>query len=198
MANWALTDYAIEGPKETLQKIYDAINHNSVQEGSSDNWEGNVLNALGITWGPHKIKQDGNTVEFSGYYMRGFITKNSVEFKNDVIRFYAEEAWGKTDFSRALENNIPGIKVYWVVEEESEDIYATNDKEGKYFPHRYCVDTCIKDYYRSNYFVKEEEIYKWLSEITKGEIKSPNDIETFNDNNEDSDDYIHIHTFDVV
>ena len=198
MANWALTDYAIEGPKETLQKIYDAINHHSVQEGSSDNWEGNVLNALNIKWESRKVERDGDDIKFSGYYMQGFITQESVEFGGDAIHFYAEEAWGKTDFNEALEKNISGIKVYWVVEEEGEDIYATNDKEGKYFPHRYCVDTCIKDYYSSNYFVKEEEIYKWLSEITKGEIKSPNDIETFNDNNEDSDDYIYIHTFDVV
>lgn len=47
MANWAFTEYAIEGPKETLQKIEQAILHHDMEEGSSKDWEGNILNAFG-------------------------------------------------------------------------------------------------------------------------------------------------------
>ena len=139
MANWASTDYVIEGPKETLKKIYDAIQHPDTSEGDNG-WEGGVLKALGITW--KERQSDG-----SGYYMRGFIQDpESVEFNPEtdkVLTFYAEEAWGATDFNEVLEKEFPDIKVYYNVIEEGEEIYATNDKEGKYFTDRFIVDTCI-------------------------------------------------------
>ena len=205
MVNWAITDYVIEGPKEILKKIYDAIKHHDVQKDSSDNWEGNILNALGIKWEERKMEQKGNQVKFSGYYLRGFISEiDDIEFNSEkdiALRFYAEEAWGKTDFNILLEQTFPDIKVYWVVEEESEDIYATNDKEGKYFTDRYYVDTCIDGNYEAEYFSKEDSMYKWLSHITGGRVKNLQDVEDFNADYEDSDgcdeNYIEIHKYDV-
>ena len=66
MANWACTDYIIEGPDEILLKITEAIKHPVVTPGSDETWEGNVLNTLGIKW-------KGRQPDGSGYYMRGFI-----------------------------------------------------------------------------------------------------------------------------
>ena len=66
MANWAYTSYAIEGNKESLEKIYEAILHPDVKEGSTEGWEGNVLRALGIEW------EDG-TPNGKGKDLRGFI-----------------------------------------------------------------------------------------------------------------------------
>lgn len=48
MANWADTNYVIEGPEEVLKKLYKALEHHETAEGSSSDWEGNVLKALGI------------------------------------------------------------------------------------------------------------------------------------------------------
>ena len=198
MANWASTDYTIEGPKETLKKIYDAIQYPDTSEGD-DGWEGGVLKALGITW--KERQPDG-----SGYYMRGFIQDpECIEFDpktNDILSFYAEEAWGITDFYEVLMENFPDIKVYWSVEESGEEIYATNDKEGKYYRERFYVDTYIGNNYQSEYFQFESSMYKWLSDITDGKVKSKEDVEAFNDLHEelvdDDDNFIYIHEFKVI
>ena len=195
MANWAYTNYVIEGPHETLEKIEKAIVHHPVEEGSSDDWEGNVLRALDIDWEP-------NTPDGKGYYMRGFIQEEPW-WDGDTLRFYAQEAWGATDFHKVLEKNLPDIKVFYSVEEEEGgDVYATNDKEGKYFPERYYVDTCIDGNYQSEYFTTEEDIYKWLKEITKGRVTDKKSVDDFDSDYEDSEaydeNYINIHEFAIV
>ena len=198
MANWASTSYAIEGPKETLQRIYNAIQHHPVEEDSSDAWEGNVLAALGIEWERRELNSE--TLKPSGYYMRGFISDDPWWDDNESLRFDAEEAWGVTDFYVVLEKNLPDIKVFYVVEEPGEGIYATNDKEGKYFPDRYYVDTCINDNYQSEYFIEEKRVYEWLSYLTYGKVRTPEDVDSFNDkaDEEISDDFIYVHEFKIV
>ena len=194
MANWAFTDYVIEGSKESLSKIYEAIKHPDNPDGS-EGWEGGVLRALGIKW--DERKPDG-----SGKYLRGFIQDvEGIEFnpeENTTISFYAEEAWGVTDFDEILEDNFPDIKVYWCTEEEGMEVYETNDAEGKYFQYKYYVDTCIDGNYQSEYFTNEEAVYQWLSNITDDKIKTADDVEKFNEEIEDTDDYINIHNFRVV
>ena len=194
MANWASTAYAIEGPKEALEKIEKAILEHPVEEGSSEDWEGNVLKALNIDWEP-------NTPDGKGYYMRGFI-QDEPWFDGDTLRFYAEEAWGATDFHEVLEKNIPDIKVFYVVEEEGGDVYATNDKEGKYFPERYWVNICINNDWDSDYFTEESSIYTWLSKKTNGEVTDANSVETWNDKHEeledDDENFVSIHEIEIV
>lgn len=198
MANWASTDYVIEGPKETLKKIYEAIQHPIVKPGSEESWEGNVLNTLGIKW---KTRQpDG-----SGYYMRGFIQdKECIEFdheKDDTLSFYAEEAWGATDFNEALENAFPDIKVYYNVVEEDGEVYATNDKDGKYFPYRWHVEACFDGNYLYEDFTTAKAMYEWLSDNTDGRVKNAQDAEGFNSDYEDSEadeeNYILIHKVEI-
>lgn len=190
MANWAFTSYAIEGPKEDLQKIEQAILNHDIKEGSDASWEGNILNALGIEWPEN-------------FYMRGFTSTNPWwDCQDTVLRFDAEEAWGATDFNEALEMGFPDIKVYYSTEEPGCAVFATNDREGKYFFDRYSVDTCIEGEYYSDYFTEEESVYKWLSEITKGKVSSKEDVETFNESWENSEDeennWIHIEEFEIV
>jgi hypothetical protein len=198
MANWASTDYVIEGPRETLKKIYDAIQHPVVEPGSDEKWEGNVLNTLGIEW---KTRQpDG-----SGYYMRGFIQdKECIEFnpeKDDTLSFYAEEAWGVTDFNEVLETTFPDIKVYFNVIEEGCEIYATNDKDGKYFPYRWHVEACINGNYLYEDFTAEKAMYDWLSDNTEGKVIDDESAEKFNNDYEklgtEDDNYIFIHEFEI-
>ena len=198
MANWASTDYVIEGPRETLKSIYDAIQHPVVKLDSDKGWEDNVLNTLDIEW---KTRQpDG-----SGYYMRGFIQdKECIEFnpeKDDTLSFYAEEAWGVTDFNEVLENAFPDIKVYFNVIEEGCEIYATNDKDGKYFPYRWHVEACINGNYLYEDFTTEKAMCDWLSDNTGGRVKTVQDAEDFNSDYEDSEaneeNFIYIHEFKV-
>lgn len=35
------------------------------------------------------------------------------------------------------------MKVYFIVEEEGGEVYATNDKEGRFFDYRFLVDSCV-------------------------------------------------------
>ena len=193
MANWAFTDYTIEGPIETLRKIYNAIKEHPVQEKSDEKWEGNVIIALNgdINWKPKE-----------GHYLRGFINKDSylLDEEKGILMFDAEEAWGVTDFDEELKKLFPDIKVYWESEEPGEGIYVTNDKEAKYFKHRFCIDTCVNGNYESGYFKYKSDVFKWLHDITDGKVNTEEKVEEFNDkaDEEDSEDFIHIFEYKVV
>jgi hypothetical protein len=80
-------------------------------------------------------------------------------------------------------------------------VFCTNDREGKYFPERYWVDTAIDGIYNSEYFETEEQVYKWLDKLTYGKVKCEEDVEKFNADYEDSgtDDknFIYIHEFKI-
>lgn len=195
MANWAYTSYVIEGKQESIEKIYNAIQNPILEEGAGEGWEGGVLKALGIQWEPR-------TPEGKGYYMRGFIEPDTVSCGDDVLRFDAQEAWGVTDFYEVLEKNIPDIKVFYIVEEQGEEIFATNDKEGKYFTTRYYADCCIDGNYHTDYFYDKEFMYEWLKDITDGRVKTMEDVDKFNDDYEDAceedENFIHIYEYKIV
>lgn len=195
MANWAFTEYAIEGTKDNLQKIEQAILHHDVKEGSSEDWEGNVLLALGCKW-------EERTPDGKGKYLRGFINEEPWWEGENVLRFCAEEAWGATDFHEVLREYFPDINIFYSVEESNEGIYATNDKEGKYFPYRFYVDTCIDGNYAQEYFRTIDKVYEWLGKLTNGEVKSQEDVDKFTACHEDSatedENFIFIHEFKIV
>lgn len=189
MANWATTNYVIEGNPKSLKEIYDAILYPDCEPSSDKSWEGNVLRTI------------SPSIDLSKYrYMRGFIYDDP-ELSN-VLKFSAEEAWGVTDFDDALTDLFDDIKVYWVTEEPGMEVYETNDANGKYFTDRYWVDTALSDIYRSEYFKTEKEVYKWLSDITDGKVKTEADVEKFNKGHEDAgtDDgnFICVHEFRIV
>lgn len=193
MANWAWTQYVIEGTKETLEKIEYAINHPDVLKGSSEGWEGNALRALNIEW--ENKKPDG-----TGKRMRGFIQQ--VWWDDDehtVLRFDAEEAWGVTDFDELLLEKFPDIKVYWYCEEPGMGYYLTNDAEGKYFQDKYYADVCINGEYYSDYFIEEEALWKWVSEHSDGKITNQKEVDAFNERVDgDPDDFINIFEIKVI
>ena len=183
----ASVSYAIEGPKEILQKIFEAI----------------II----------AVYNDDNTYELhqAAKYLRlpitdetrlgGEISEEPTWDENTgALRFWSEERWGLQDFAELLEKHFPGIKVYWVVEESGMEIYCTNDREGKYFPERYWVDTAQDDIYQSEYFITEESMYKWLNE--KYGVKSAEEVEAWNTNYEDSgtddENFIYIHKFEIM
>ena len=184
MANMASVAYAIEGPEESLKWIQQAIKA-AIESKESFYKEYLACKNLGFT-----------DAELENIRLGGEIS-DVPELDNKALRFWAEERWGLQDFNELLEHKFPEIKVYWIVEECGCEVYATNDKEGKYFPERYWVDTCINGEYQSEYFITEKGVYDWLSEITEGRIKDKEEVEEFNDESEDSDDFIYIHEFDI-
>ena len=193
MANMASVAYAIEGDKQVLEKIHHAIKHPKVIKDSTEGWEGNVLAALGIEW-------ENRNPDGSGYYMRGFIQEDTVRMENGTLRFSAEEAWGATDLNEVLEENFP-VKVFYCVEEQGEELFATNDKDGKYFFDKFYADICIDGEYDSEYFIDEASLLKWLSDKTDGRVKTQEDIDEFNADYEDEaledENYIHVYEYEV-
>ena len=114
MANWARTDYRIEGNQKDLQEIYNlckAFDNSErlvMEDGASKDWEGNIILALGIEKGES--------------YLRGFI--QSCELSDGLLCIEAQEAWGATDFRHLLEKHYNGMKVYYIVEEDGCEVYV--------------------------------------------------------------------------
>ena len=180
--------YAIEGSEKSLIEILGAIC--LAVHSDKCHWEEyqTCIN-LGFTEDELEDKRLGGEIS------------NEPTLDNGVLKFCAEERWGLQDFEELLIQKFPDIKVYWIVEEPGCEVYCTNDKEGKYFPERYWVDTAQDDIYNSEYFETEEQMYKWLSEITHGRVKSEEDVEKFNADYEASGDecenFISIHKFEI-
>ena len=188
MANMASVAYAIEGPQKNLEEILGAI---CLAMTDKKHWtEYIACEHLGFS-----------EQELDGKRLGGEIDEDPT-LENGVLRFWAEERWGLQDFEELLRQKFPDIKVYWIVEESGCEVYCTNDKEGKYFSTRYWVDTAQDDIYQSEYFKTEEAMYKWLSKITNGRVKSAEDVEEFNSDYEDAceedENFICIHEFEVV
>ena len=104
------------------------------------------------------------------------------------------------DFVNCLEIRFPDIKAYWSVVEPDCEVYCTNDKEGKYFPQRFFVDTAQDDVYQSEYFQTEEAMYEWLNE--KYGVKTKEEVDAWNQDYEatgdDCENFIYIHEFEIV
>ena len=188
MANIASVAYAIEGSEESLKKIAEAL----IVAVNSDDKRYEMYQAaeyLGLPITDETI-------------LGGEISDEPTRDENTgALRFWSEERWGLQDFAELLEKHFSDIKVYWIVEESGMEIYCTNDREGKYFPERYWVDTAIDDIYNSEYFKTEEAVYMWLAKLTHGRVKSKEDVLKFNSEHEnsgtDDENFIYIHEFEV-
>jgi hypothetical protein len=189
MANMASVAYAIEGPRESLEDILGAI---IIGMDDAHHWtEWSACRKLGFS-----------EEELDDKRLGGEISEEPEINEQGVLRFWAEERWGLQDFEALLRQKFRDIKVFWVVEESGDEVYCTNDKEGKYFPERYFCDTAQDDIYQSEYFKTEESMYNWLSKITNGRVKSKEDVDSFNADYEDSgaddENFIIIHEFEII
>ena len=142
MANWASTSYRIEGNQKDLQELNNLCKafmnkeRSVMEEGADENWEGNIILALGE--------------EIDDNYIRGFI--HTCELSDGLLKICAEEAWGATGFNKLLEKHHDGMKVYFIVEEEMCEVYATNDAEGKYFNSRSTLTSYVDGKYHREEF----------------------------------------------
>lgn len=189
MPNWASTSYRIEGSKSDLKRVYGVIDdfmserRKPIDEDASNDWEGNVIRALG-----------GTEEQMEKACLRGYIQE--YEMDGDTICIEAEEAWGTTDFLYLLEQIMPELKVYYLVEEPGCEVYATNDCEGKYFPDRYYVYAYVNDNYLSEYFETEEQAMAYAAELTGMENITQAKMKSWNKDHE-GDDFVFVYEFDI-
>ena len=79
-----------------------------------------------------------------------------------------ETAWGEMpEFRHFIEQQYPGSKIYYQVEESGNCVYATNDADGEFFKDRYCLDS----YDGLEYFETIEEAAKYIGEIIGKDLK---------------------------
>lgn len=191
MANWASTSYAIEGNKSDLERMFNVINDfvksnvKPVEANASKEWEGNIVKALGAS----KEQMKNN-------YLRGFI--QTYEIIDGVLYIEAEEAWGATDFRHLLAKLMPELTIYYIVEECGCEVYATNDCDGKYFTESYYVDICIDGDYFNDYFNTEEQVLSYVAQLLKKESVTMKDIDEWNEEQDDNENYIYVHEFKYV
>ena len=191
MTNWASTSYCIEGSKENLKKIFKAIDgfmtekRKPKDEKENKGWEGNVLEELGAS-----------EEQMKTYYLRGFI--QTYELDNNVLKISAEEAWGVTDFRKVLEILMPELIIYYCVEETGCEIYQTNDINGKHFKYNFLVDCCVKGEYQYEEFETKEQTMKFVANLLEKEEVTEEEVEDWNDEHQNDDDYINIHEFEYA
>lgn len=191
MANWASTNYAIEGNKSDLERVSNVINDfvksnvKPVEANASKEWEGNIVKALGAS--EEQMKNN---------YLRGFI--QTYEIIDGVLYIEAEEAWGATDFRHLLAKLMPKLTIYYIVEECGCEVYATNDCDGKYFTESYYVDICIDGDYFNDYFNTEEQVLSYVAQLLKKESVTMKDIDEWNEEQDDNENYIYVHEFKYV
>ena len=191
MANWASTSYAIEGNKSDLESVFNVINDfvksnvKPVEANASKEWEGNIVKALGAS--EEQMKNN---------YLRGFI--QTYEIIDGVLYIEAEEAWGATDFRHLLAKLMPELTIHYIVEECGCEVYATNDCDGKYFTESYYVDICIDGDYFSEYFDTEKQVLAYVAQLLKKESVTMKDIDEWNEEQDDNENYIYVHEFKYV
>lgn len=191
MANWASISYAIEGSKSDLERVFNVINDfvksnvKPVEANASKEWEGNIVKALGAS--EEQMKNN---------YLRGVI--QTYEIIDGVLYIEAEEAWGATDFRHLLVKLMPELTIYYIVEECGCEVYATNDCNGKYFTDTYYLDACIDGDYFNDYFNTEEQVLSYVAQLLKKESVTMKDIDEWNEEQDDNENYIYVHEFKYV
>lgn len=190
MPNWASTNYVFHSTKEDVQdlkKKIDELNAMSepyVKNGFGKLWFGCLVNYLGG--------------DYDKVYCRGEII--SYEFHNDeALSLCCETAWGETpEFRHFIESKYPGSKIYYQVEESGNLVYATNDKEGNYYPERYLLDM----YDDNEYFCDLESAAKYVSGTIGKEVKPDVEaietaIDEFMEEHPEEENWMSFHVFEV-
>ena len=190
MPNWASTEYCFKGTTEQAKDLYEKIDSLTkmtepyVPNGFGKLWMGCLVNLLG-----------GN---YENVYCRGEII--GYDIYDNHLHLSCETAWGEMEeFRHFIEQQYPGSKIYYQVEECGNDVYATNDSEGTYFPERYCLD----HFDDIEYFTTIEAASKYISNIIGKDLKPDfGEIETAIDDyleeHEDEEDWMSFHQFEVL
>ena len=163
MANYCFTQYAVEGSKEVLEKICNAIN---AGEGLTEK----SIENLGLDtaeleegyqyWHRAEWEEGAHVDEIGG---------------KSVLFFTEAYPWMKADIIDAVLSMLgeKEPKIYYLAECFEEEVHYTNDAEGRYFPERFRVYTDNDD--DDMYFKTEEEALAHIRES----YELPDDFDTF-------------------
>lgn len=136
MANYTFTTYWVEGTKEAIHQLHDAI-------ANADGWASKAIENLGIN-------TEGKEEEYQGW-RRAEWCNPIVEDREDysVLQFEEAYPWVRSTMMPDLfeEELFEGklTHLYYYAEEHDSGLHQTNDVEGKYFPNRLAVSMPPED-----------------------------------------------------
>ena len=191
MPNWASTNYVFKGASEKQAKdLYEKIDSLSkmkeplIENGFGKLWMGCLVNLLGGDW--------------NNVYCRGEIIDCTLT--DDHVCISCETAWGEMpEFRQFIEQQYPGSKIYYQVEECGNEVYATNDIDGEYFKDRYCLDF----YDGLEYFETIEAAAKFIGEKIGKQLKPDfreieQAIDDYLEEHDDDESWMSFHQYDVT
>jgi hypothetical protein len=194
MPNWANSTVIIEGEKKALTELYNRMEALArrkeplVPNGFGTTWLGCLVADLGADWQEVGCRGDWYELEY--------------DEEGNFMRFESETAWGPTeDVFRLIQQKYPTLKVYYSCEEPGNEVYCSNDVEGKYFPYRYVVEASGKNVdCTTEDFITEAEAYKYISKLAGRTISTPEEVEAFSEELEEKDEdaYCYLHEIDVT
>lgn len=144
MATYIFTTYWVEGAKEAVHQLHDAI-------ANADGWTSKAFKNLGIN-------TEGKEEEYSGWF-RAEWHNPKVEDKDDYSVLQFEECYPwvlGTMMPDLFEEELFEGKLthlYYYAEERDSGLFQTNDAEGKYFPNRLVISMPPED---------EEDEWVWI------------------------------------
>lgn len=190
MPNWASTCYVMEAKPEQAKELYDKIDSLTkmekplVENGFGKLWMGCLVNLLGGDW--NKVYCRGEIIDYN--------------LTDDHVSIECETAWDEMpEFRHFIEQQYPGSKIYYQVEECGNEVYATNDADGEFFKDRYCLDS----YDGLEYFETIEEAAKYIGEKIGREPKPDfteidKAIDDYLEEHDDDEDWMSFHQFEVL
>lgn len=189
MPNWASTGYCFKGTTEQAKDLYDKIDSLQkmkeplIKNGFGKLWMGCLVNLLGGDW--DKVYCRGEIIDYN--------------LTDDHVSIECETAWGEMpEFRHFIEQQYPGSKIYYCVEESGNEVYATNDAEGEYFKDRYCLDFYDGLEYFETIEVAAEFIGKRIGKTLKldfAEIEKV--IDDYLEEHDNDESWMSFHKFEV-
>lgn len=172
LTNWCSSSYVLVGSADEVKELYGIMKKlerrkkASVENGFGITWLGCLVDALGEDWKKVSCRGEWNVVSKRG----------------NTLRFTTETAWGPCNqVFDLICRKYPSIRYYFQSEEPGMVEYLTNDKEGKYFKDKYCVDVYTPEKeFKHKHFLDEQSLYKWLGDILGTIVTSADDIEKQN------------------
>lgn len=147
MSHCAYTQYIAVGDAAQLNELHDLMLH-LASSSKNPNDLSDLLEALG---------GDKSNIRCRGEWFDLFLS-------NGKLSFNVETPWDEPDEVRHLiEKKLPDLKLYYITEEPTCDIFTTNDTNGEYFPERYYlwIEDADTEYYRTF-----EDVRKAVEEVT--------------------------------
>ena len=92
------------------------------------------------------------------------------------------------------------MKVYFIVEEEMCEVYATNDAEGKYFNSRSILTSYVGGKYHREEFKNKNEALKYAAKLIGRDSVTKLEVSKWNDERKNKGvfEYIYINGCDII